>query len=1099
MTRASRLLVPSLAAVALHALCASPAPAQVPPAAVPLTPQGSPFDNVRGNWINFETSPIAPIVGDTGAGPYLFVVNQPAMRLAAFRLEEPPAPQQGLAQGLSVGTAAIAQPARPIDSVLATTFPQPGDDPAFEIAIGPGVVAVVPRPGSDELWLADSLTDTVGVVDVELRSIVRTIPLAGTEPHGIAFDDAGDRAWVSCSGSRSVDVIDTASYAVAHSVDVPALDPRGIVHAGGVVWVAPFLSGNNTTTLGTIGSQPTEVVEVTTDLGLEPLPDRDLLGIVPGPAPTDDALDPGLTVTGLGTVLFNLHARPGTDELWIPNTEGLNGVFRGEKNFPAGQVVLNRISIVDTTSQQVTVVDLDQTAPAGVNCAQPAAVAFSADGERAYVAGYGSDVIAVLDADAPASGWLGWYTVPGTDDGDPLTNDHSGPRGLWIDEAAQTLHVYNKADNSRSTIDLATASLAGGAAAAPDALGFDPTPADVKRGRMHLIDAGHSKSGTSSCASCHVDGHLDGLAWELSAFLDPEGTPSDQLQFEVDLKGPMITQSLRSLADSAPYHWRGERRMLEDFNGAFVGLLEREQGPLSDDDFADFEAYMLSLVYPSNPLQDPGRDYVGDQAAGQTIFTDVGSFGGQLECVRCHTLPTGSNGEIMLTPLTGIGTTAQVPQLRGLMTKLGELHDLGGSIGALRTEQGLGATHAGLFGTLKEGFLPNLTVLDDQQQDQIITFLEALDTGLAPATAWQATAAPRTPAEADAFIGTELAYLRSQLQAGHCDAVCYLQYESVLGTSVTLSLAWDHTADLFRLPKQGLMVTGASLVKFALARNGHATFLGLPLGSGWRRGIDQDYDLVLDLDEKVLGTDPLDPDTDGDGYTDGHEVAQAGMDPLVPDAGSTDTQPPGIVGSARQVFVKTNTVKIEFTTTEMAQARVHLGNVEVGSRSVGGYDVNHSVVVPGIPSGSMLTLTIDLTDVAGNKATRFFEFTSAMRTRPLVSRVKAIDMLGFDTVADTVTIAVTLSDQKGGTLKPEYEVEAFVYYADDVTPLTILESSVTALTNASDVATFVLQNVPLDGMPGTRRLHFGVRHVQKSGGFTYVEGEDLENFETYTF
>ena len=49
--------------------------------------------------------------------------------------------------------------------------------------------------------------------------------------------------------------------------------------------------------------------------------------------------------------------------------------------------------------------------------------------------------------------------------------------------------------------------------------------------------------------------------------------------------------------------------------------------------------------------------------------------------------------------------------------------------------------------------------------------------------------------------------------------------------------------------------------------------------SGSSRGVDTDGDLLLDVREKELGTDPNNPDTDGDGYSDGEEVAN-GFDPL---------------------------------------------------------------------------------------------------------------------------------------------------------------------------------------------------------------------------
>jgi hypothetical protein len=43
---------------------------------------------------------------------------------------------------------------------------------------------------------------------------------------------------------------------------------------------------------------------------------------------------------------------------------------------------------------------------------------------------------------------------------------------------------------------------------------------------------------------------------------------------------------------------------------------------------------------------------------------------------------------------------------------------------------------------------------------------------------------------------------------------------------------------------------------------------------------DMDGDKLLDIEEATIGTDALNPDTDGDGYEDGHEVLVMGTDPL---------------------------------------------------------------------------------------------------------------------------------------------------------------------------------------------------------------------------
>lgn len=46
---------------------------------------------------------------------------------------------------------------------------------------------------------------------------------------------------------------------------------------------------------------------------------------------------------------------------------------------------------------------------------------------------------------------------------------------------------------------------------------------------------------------------------------------------------------------------------------------------------------------------------------------------------------------------------------------------------------------------------------------------------------------------------------------------------------------------------------------------------------------DKDFDGLTDEEEKKLGTDPLNPDTDGDGLLDGSEVKKFKTNPLNPD------------------------------------------------------------------------------------------------------------------------------------------------------------------------------------------------------------------------
>src|SRR5262249_44936860 len=155
---------------------------------------------------------------------------------------------------------------------------------------------------------------------------------------------------------------------------IPARNPRGIAHVAGRTYVASFLSGNGTAPRGRL-ADPSSVIAVGVPAPPQAaaLPDRDLFMIPEAALPEQDALDPSATLTGLGTTLFDVVARPGTNELWIPNTDALNAAHKGEVNFVAGQVVRNRITIVDRSGASAPrVVDLDALAPSGLGCGQPA-------------------------------------------------------------------------------------------------------------------------------------------------------------------------------------------------------------------------------------------------------------------------------------------------------------------------------------------------------------------------------------------------------------------------------------------------------------------------------------------------------------------------------------------------------------------------------------------------------------------------------------------------------------------------------------------------------------------------------------------------------
>ncbi len=150
-----------------------------------------------------------------------------------------------------------------------------------------------------------------------------------------------------------------------------------------------------------------------------------------------------------------------------------------------------------------------------------------------------------------------------------------GPTGMALDEGRNRLYVYNRFDGSISTVDVTT-----GVVASTLPL-FDPTPTIIRNGRPFLYDTQMTSGlGQVACASCHVDGRTDGLAWDLG---DPTSTveilgtnynfaqplPTVTNNFH-PMKGPMTTTTLQDIIGHEPFHWRGDRLGIEQFNITFT-------------------------------------------------------------------------------------------------------------------------------------------------------------------------------------------------------------------------------------------------------------------------------------------------------------------------------------------------------------------------------------------------------------------------------------------------------------------------------------------------------------------------------------------------
>src|SRR5262249_44334644 len=161
-------------------------------------------------------------------------------------------------------------------------------------------------------------------------------------------------------------------------------------------------------------------------------------------------------------------------------------------------------------------------------------------------------------------------------------------------------YVLTRFDNAISIINTATKTEIGHVPM------HNPEPQSVTVGRRFLYDASFSSShGDSACATCHVFGDVDTLAWDLgNPDVEVSANPVPFVSVpvinlitgeEIDpvfhpMKGPMVTQSLRGLANHGPMHWRGDR------TGGGPGVHNRQPDKGSFDERAAFKKFKVGFT-----------------------------------------------------------------------------------------------------------------------------------------------------------------------------------------------------------------------------------------------------------------------------------------------------------------------------------------------------------------------------------------------------------------------------------------------------------------------------------------------------------------------
>jgi DNA-binding beta-propeller fold protein YncE len=761
--------------------------------------------------------------------------------------------------------------------------------------------------GRADVWVFDAANpgSAVGGVPLQIRTFFADTPRAlatdGTTVYVAAFH----------SGNRTTVINQAVLQAVGRAGFSNACNASGI--GLGVPGPAANQAGDPAPTTSIIvqriGASWVDPLGCTWGNGFVSfsLPDRDVFAM------NANTLVPGSIFTGVGTILFNMALNPVTGKLYVSNTESPNLTrFEGPGHFARstvqGRLSEARITVLDPVGASVAPKHLnrhidygqlhtdpganhaaiDAQIPHSVATPLQIAVADTPGNQKVYVAAFGSAKIGVFDAsDLEDPAFATSFDPTAASAGYIATG--GGPAGLALSDANDRLYVFTRFAQSVEVYAV------GGVTPARLQTVRLPTPepASVIEGRPFLYDAvATSGNGEASCASCHIFGDLDNLAWNLG---NPDDVVTSNPQPQVvglappfhPMKGPMTTQTLRGLATHGGLHWRGDRTngffgvdpcdgspisnaacdeqlSFENFIVAFEGLIGKH-GTIAVSDMQRFTDFALQLLLPPNPVANLDNSQTAAQAAGESHYFTIASDG-QGVCNACHTLDEslGFFGGDGRQSEEGQPQRIKIPHLRNAYQKVG-MFGFPGQPNTGEQIRGVGFLHDGSVDTLFDFLDRGPFALTSAQSAQIEQFLLAFPTDLAPIVGQQVSLGPGSPGSCTTAncgsclpgesacqdVGARIALLQARAAApfdsfalGGAVTECELVAKTV---EAGAPRGYLRQADGTYLPDDGGPAIGEAVLR---AKAGTVAqdiqYLCVPPGSGERLGIDQDLDAVLD-------------------------------------------------------------------------------------------------------------------------------------------------------------------------------------------------------------------------------------------------------------
>ena len=525
-----------------------------------------------------------------------------------------------------------------------------------------GPVAAVASTDGSLLFVAAADAKQILVVDTKSRTVIRSIGVPAS-PTGMVLAPSGNALYVTCAAPKStVCVIDVASQKVRtaiparHTATGLAISPDG-----STLYVCNRFSNTVSVIDASTGTERVAVPTTREPVGAVITPDGASVFVI-NHLPNDraDAFDVAAEIT----VIETSANRPSTVRL-SNGSMGLRGLCvspDGKYVFVVhilaryqtpvtqldrGWTITNAMSILDAAGKKlITTVLLDDV---DLGAANPWGVATTADGSTLCVTHAGTHEISIIDAKALMEKVL---ALPGSGDAIRATGDThasltladvrndlaflvglrrrvnlgdckawdqrfqadvivNGPRGLAV--VGNRAYVASYFTDNLAVVDLRPGP---GRTVSTIALGPEPTFTLERRGERLFHDADICFQKWLSCASCHPDGRVDGLNWDLMN--DGVGNPKNARSMLLAHRTPPAMASVvRATAEE----------------GVRAGIRHILFAVRREADAAAIDAYAKSLKPLPSPLLVNGSLSPAAER-GKKLFFDE-----KIGCGRCHPEP----------------------------------------------------------------------------------------------------------------------------------------------------------------------------------------------------------------------------------------------------------------------------------------------------------------------------------------------------------------------------------------------------------------------------------------------------------------------------